>query len=105
MSKTIVAGHISSEALKFLQEHGAVIESALGLSIIELSKDAEVSGPRYVHNEYTIQWTDEEDNDPLEWIEVELYLDAYDTRVKLKTALTILSGKASTSNTLRASRS
>lgn len=86
MSKTIVAGNVSSEALEFLRGHGARVESNLGLSIIELPKDAEVSGPRYVHNEYVVQWTDEEDNDPLEWIEVELYLDAYDTRVKLKKA-------------------
>lgn len=84
MSKTIVAGNVSSEALKFLREHGARVESNLGLSMIELPEGAEVSGPRYVHNEYVVQWTDEDDNDPLEWIEVELYLDAYDTRVNLK---------------------
>jgi hypothetical protein len=82
----IAAGHVSDEALTFLREKGAVIDGALGLTMIELPENAEICNPGYqgVRNEYGIQWTDEDSNDPSEWIEVELYLDVNDTKVILK---------------------
>jgi len=89
MSKAVIAaGHVTEGAEQFLRQHGATIGGTLGLTIIELPEDAEVCGPGYqaVQNEYVIQWTDEDGNDPEEWIEVELYLDAYETRVSLRRA-------------------
>ena len=88
MSVTLAAGHITDEAQAFLLSHSAIIEGSLGLTIIQLPEDAEVCEPGYqgVRNEYAIQWTDEDGNDPEQWIEVELYLDAYETRVSLRRA-------------------
>ena len=83
---TFAAGYISDEALKFLREHGACIDTALGLSMIELPENAEICKPGYQcpPSEHAIQWTDEEGNDPLEWLEVEHCFDASDTTVKLR---------------------
>ncbi len=89
MSKAVIAaGHVTDEAEQFLRLHGAAIGGTLGLTIIEVPEDAEICGPGYqsVQNEYVIQWPLEDGNDPEEWIEVELYLDAYKTRVSLRHA-------------------
>lgn len=71
---TFAAGYISDEALKFLREHGACIDTALGLSMIELPENAEICKPGYQcpPSEYAVQWVDEEGNDPLEWLELTL---------------------------------
>ena len=89
MSKAVIAaGHVTDEAEQFLRLHGAAIGGTLGLTIIEVPEDAEICGPGYqfVQNEYAIQWPLEDGNDPEEWIEVELYLDAYETCVSLRHA-------------------
>lgn len=81
---TFAAGYITVEAEKYLREHGACIDTALGLSMIELPESADVSHSDYRPSEHAIQWYDEEGNDPDEWIEVELCFDVSDTTVKLK---------------------
>ena len=87
MSKAVIAaGCVSDEALMFLRDHGAVIDSTLGLTVIELPESAEICEPGYQspQSEYGIQWTDEDGNDPDEWISVYLNLDANKTTVELK---------------------
>lgn len=83
---TFAAGNVTVEALKFLREHGAVIDTALGLSVIELPENAEICKPGYQcpPSEYAVQWPDEDGNDPDEWIEVNLEFDVSDTTVRLK---------------------
>lgn len=87
MSKAVIAaGHVSDEALAFLRDHGAVIDSALGISMIELPEDAEICEPGYQspQSEYAVQWSDEDGNDPGEWIKVYINLDASKTEVSLE---------------------
>ncbi len=89
MSKVVIAaGDVSDEALQYLRSHGAVIDGALGLTMIELPEDAEICKPGYQSppSEYGIQWADEDGSDPLEWIEVYLNLDVNETRVRLRRA-------------------
>jgi len=90
MSKkvTFAAGYISDEALKFLEKHGAYIDTAFGLSMVELPESADVSRSDYRPSEYAVQWYDEDGNDPSEWIEVNLEFDVSETRVTLKRART-----------------
>src|SRR5256885_15555459 len=83
---TIAAGYVSDEALKFLRSHGAIIDSALGITMIELRENAEICEPGYQspQSEYAIQWTDKDGSDPLEWIEVQLCFDINKTTVYLR---------------------
>src|SRR5256885_7194901 len=62
---TIAAGYVSDEALKFLRSHGAIIDSALGITMIELPENAEICEPGYQspQSEYAIQWTDKDGRD------------------------------------------
>lgn len=87
---TFAAGYITVEAEKYLREHGACIDTALGLSMIELPESAEICRPssQSPQGNHVIQWLDEDGNDPLEWIEVNLEFDVSETRVTLKRART-----------------
>jgi hypothetical protein len=88
MSKkvTIAAGYVSDEALLFLEGKGARIDSALGISMIELPENAEICKPGYQSppSEYAVQWADKDGNDPDEWIEVQLCFDVNETTVYLR---------------------
>jgi hypothetical protein len=86
MKAVIAAGNVSDEALRFLRIHGAHIDTHLGISMIELPEDANVSRSDCRPSEYAVEWYDEDGNDPSEWIEVHLDLDASKTIVCLKKA-------------------
>jgi hypothetical protein len=79
---TIATGDIDIEALAFLHGHGAKSENSLGLTIIALPETAQVERGAY-HWQYTIGWYDEDGNLEEQYCEVELYVDAYETHVKL----------------------
>jgi hypothetical protein len=80
---TLAAGDYTDEALAFLLAHGAKVESCLGLTVISLPETANVE--RGAHGwDYTIGWNDEEGDPEEEYIEVELYVDAYETVLRLK---------------------
>ena len=79
---TIAAGDIDLEALAFLHGHGAQSSNSLGLTIIALPETARVERGAYAW-QYTIGWYGEDGNLEEQYCEVELYVDAYETRVKL----------------------
>ncbi|MFL5591839.1 MAG: hypothetical protein ACJ8DI_29895 [Ktedonobacteraceae bacterium] len=79
---TIVAGDISDEAVQWLKAHGATIEG-FGLLIITLPEKALVhKGNRGW--DYSIAFYNAEGNDEESWLDVELYLDAYETGLTLR---------------------
>ena|SRR2546429_6316511 len=86
MSKVIAAGTVSDEAIMFLIGKGAHIDSTFGISMIELPEDAEICNPGYQspQSEYAVQWTDEDGNDPSEWIKVYINFDASKSEVQLE---------------------
>ena len=79
---TIVAGDVSDKAVQWLKAHGALIEG-FDLLTITLPEQAQVQ--RGSHGwDYTIAFYNDEGNDEASWIEIELYIDAYDTSLSLK---------------------
>ena len=81
---TIAAGDIDIEALSFLHGHGAKSENSLGLTIVSLPESAHVDRDTYVKGQYYIWWYGEDGNEEEQFIEVELYIDAYETRIRLR---------------------
>jgi hypothetical protein len=79
---TLAAGDVSDEAIAWLKAHGAKIEG-FGLLIITLPEQAQVhKGSRGW--DYTIAFYNAEGNDEQSWVEIELYVDAYETALRLK---------------------
>jgi hypothetical protein len=79
---TIVAGDVSDQAVQWLKAHGAQIEG-FGLLTITLPEEAQVhKGSRGW--DYTIAFYNDEGNDEASWIEIEMYIDAYETVLSLK---------------------
>jgi len=79
---TIVAGDVSEEAVEWLKAHGATIEG-FGLLTITLPAKALVhKGNRGW--DYSIAFYDADGNDEESWLDVELYLDAYETSLTLR---------------------
>ena len=79
---TIVAGDVSDDAVQWLRAHGATIEG-IGLLIITLPKQAQVQKGN-LGWDYAVAFYDVEGNDEESWIEIELYIDAYETQLRLK---------------------
>jgi hypothetical protein len=79
---TIVAGNVSDEARQWLEQHGAKIEG-FGLLIITLPEQAQVQKGSYGWD-YAIAFYNAEGNDEESWIDIELDIDAYETRLRLK---------------------
>ena len=79
---TIVAGDVSEEAVQWLKAHGATIEG-FGLLIITLPEKAQVQKGN-LGWDYAIAFYNAEGNDEESWIEIELYIDAYETQLRLK---------------------
>ena len=79
---TIVAGDTTDEAIEWLKAHGAQIEG-FGLLIITLPAKALVhKGNRGW--DYSIAFYNADGNDEESWLDVELYLDAYETSLTLR---------------------
>src|SRR5437868_5165188 len=79
---TIVAGDVSNEAVEWLKAHGAKIEG-FGLLTITLPEQA------LVHKgtcgwDYSIAFYSASGNDEESWLDVELYIDSYETSLRLK---------------------
>lgn len=83
VTKVIAAGNVSDEAQNWLVCHGARIENNLALSLIELPEAALVDRGAYAW-EYAISFYDADGNYEETWVEVELAVDAYETRLRLK---------------------
>ncbi len=83
--KVIAAGDISEEAEKFLREHGAQFNDHFSVSLIELPENALVQKDGYEWR-YAIGFDEEEEDENGEqfYCEVELYVNALDTRITLK---------------------
>lgn len=81
---TLAAGDVTAEARLFLEQHGARIEESLGILIITLPDTANVDRDTYVKSQYYIWWYDAEGNEEEQFLEVELYIDAYETRIRLR---------------------
>ena len=76
---TLVAGDVSDEAVEWLKAHGAKIEG-FGLLTITLPEQAQVQrGSRGW--DYAIAFYNAEGNDEESWIDIELDVDVYDTRL------------------------
>lgn len=82
-AKVITSGNISGDAEAWLISHECQIELSLGLSIILLSIEAEVARGAYGW-QYFINFYDAEGEYEPQYCEVELDIDAYETRVTLK---------------------
>ena len=79
---TIVAGNVSDEAVEWLKAHGAKVEG-VGLLTITLPAKAEVQKGRYGWD-YAIAFYDAVGNDEESYLDIELDIDAYETRLRLK---------------------
>ncbi len=79
---TIVAGNVSDEAQQWLRAHRAEIEG-IGLLTITLPETAQVHhGNRGW--DYAISFYNAEGNDEGSWADIELDIDAYETRIEIK---------------------
>ena len=77
---TIAAGDIDEEAESWLKSHGAVFESSLGVSIIELPPEALVEKGQYT-GQYTIAFYDAQGDYEPTYVEIDLDVDLMDTRL------------------------
>ena len=73
------SGDISDEAQAFLLNHGATIDDVL----IDLPETAHVERGAYQWR-YTVHWRDADGNDEEQYVEIELSIDEYDTRARLR---------------------
>ncbi len=78
---TLAVGDISDEAAAFLVSHGATIDGVL----IDLPEAVHVERGAYQW-QYTVGWRDADGNDEEQYIEIELSIDVYDTRARLRGA-------------------
>ncbi len=79
---TIVAGDVSDKAVQWLKAHGAIVEG-FGLLSITLPEQAQVQRGN-LGWDYAIAFYNAEGNDEDSWIDIELYVDAYETSLILK---------------------
>ena len=78
---TIAAGDIDEQAESWLKSHGAVFESSLGVSLIELPPEALVEKGGYGW-QYTVAFYDAQGNYEPSYVEIELDVDLMDTRLR-----------------------
>jgi hypothetical protein len=85
IQKIIAAGDVSEESEKWLKEHGAKFEDHFGVSLIELPEKAKIARGAYDW-QYSISFGEDEDEngDYPPYCEVELYINASDTKIILK---------------------
>ena len=76
---TLAVGDISDDASSFLLAHGATIDGVL----IDLPETAHVERGAYQW-QYTVGWYDADGNEEEQYVEIELSLDVYDTRARLR---------------------
>ncbi len=78
---TIAVGDISDEAQAFLVSHGATIDGVL----VDLPETAHVERGAYQW-QYTVGWRDGSGLDEEQYIEIEIDIDVYETRARLRGA-------------------
>ncbi|HEY7417092.1 MAG TPA: hypothetical protein VH593_18035 [Ktedonobacteraceae bacterium] len=86
LKKVIATGSASTEdaAIEWLKAHGAIVESALGIDIIELPENARIEGGSH-HWQKHIVFSDADGNEEPQCVEVELDVDANETALYLIT--------------------
>lgn len=84
MARIIATGGTSKtadEAIEFLKEKGAKVDSALGITVIELPDSAELEGRNHEH---TISFYDEEGNYEDKYVAIDADVDASWTILHLR---------------------
>ncbi len=84
MARIIATGGTSKtadEAIEFLKEKGAKVDSALGITVIELPDSAELEGRGWEH---TISFYDSEGNYENKYVVIELDIDVSWTILNLR---------------------
>ena len=81
---TIAAGDIDIDALSFLHGHGAKSENSLGLTIVTLPGEAHADQDTFVKSQYYIWFYGADGEEEEQFLEVQLNIDAYETRVRVR---------------------
>lgn len=84
MTKAICTGSASTEdrALEWLRQHGAIIDGCQAVTVIVLPEKALVEKNGYEWR-YSISFYGPDGNPEGQYVEVESYIDAYDTVLRL----------------------